>query len=174
MKKLLLCILLTCAMLCVGSVGYAIYFDERLAKDLEERGMEEVFWSHLQYDGIPVDLSMPPPGYDPAKDPNLEYTLAKGYKSEWDSYFYTENPVLTWNGISFHISDRAPNYNMWWCEFDTFIAWEFYFTEMFYEGGPAYPMDEETFVQFWSGLRHEGKPVDPFTAPPNYDPEMDY
>lgn len=169
MAKLLLSIMLICA-LAVGTSS-ATEFKNQWYWHMEV--LDDVFWCDLLCNGLPVDLNAPPPEYNASTDFNLSRRNEIGYQDAWYSYFYNEDPNLTWNEIVFSANIEPPNYSEWDLD-ERMDAWSLYFNEMYYDGGPEYVLNEQTSDQFWGNLTFRGAPVDINTAPPNYDPEQDY
>lgn len=135
----------------------------------------DVFWSNLTIadQSISIDFRSPPPNYDSTQDQDRDIRDTIGYEYVWKSYLYENSNVLAWKGIPFDIREEAPNYSEWHAS-STLTAWANYFTEMYHEGGANNPLASDDHIAFWIDLRYEGKPVDPYSAPPNYDPELDY
>ena len=161
MRKMLLIL----AMLCM------VFFHAGLAAAVE--ALPEVFYSNLKYEGAPVDLAEPSPACAEGKCLYTEY-LQKGHERCWMAYWYSSQAVLQWQDIYFSAVKKPPNYNDWvhW-DCHCTAVWGDYFTEMFYEGGAENPLADETYDWLWAGLRLNGRAVDPFTAPPNYDDSLD-
>lgn len=142
--------------------------------EMTTKALSGIFWPNLQYNGLPVDLTTPPPDYVPEDEQTAFYIDDIKYIENWRIYWYENASTLEWNGIEFNAAQQPPNYNGWayWdCRYTD--VWGEYFTEMYYEGGAENPLAADKYVEFWKGLRYEGNPVDPFNAPPNYDPAMD-
>lgn len=81
---------------------------------------------------------------------------------------------LQWAGIPFSLEERAPIMNEWIWGSHRASAWLAYFNDMYYFGGKAIQTDENGYSPFWDKLSFHGESIDPYTAPPNYDPDMDY
>ena len=97
-------------------------------------------------------------------------SLSKDWYVVYKELSQEERSLMEWRGIPFSDLETPPNNNSFWHG----GLWEIYFNEMYYLGGRSVQKDENGYSPFWDGLLFCGEPVDPYTAPPNYDAEMDY
>ena len=165
--KLLLSLVLACAMV-LGSASVAEVKYDRYWH-MENR--VDVFSRNIQCNGEYVDLAVPPPIYEKTEDALLAERAEIGYEDWWRAYFREDGSSLKWNGMTFYNNDDSPNFH------NTYITdrtdwWSLYFNEMYYDGGPVW--EDELMEEFWGNLTFNGKKVNVYAAPPNYDPELDY
>lgn len=150
---------------------FTIMLQAAFATTHAETGKDfDVFWSMLEYNGSVVDRFSPPP-LRSASSPE-EGDPEKGYENDWVSYLYRHPGITKWNGIAFDVSDCAPNYDTW-VSMSKIFFWETYFREMYNIGGAENPLAHDDYVDFWAKLEYEGGPINPFEAPPNYEPTYD-
>ena len=165
--KLLLSLVLACAVM-LGAAS-ATEFKDTWYWHME--GRVDVFWHYIKCDGEYVDLDVPPPNYDPEQDRNLSRRSEIGYESAWREYFYNEDPILTWHGMRVRIQDELSTY-LGAVKQDKIDAWSMYLNEMYYEGGPVW--EDKLMKEFWGNLTFNGKRVNVYAPPPNYNPDLDY
>lgn len=151
----LLCLVLMC--------GFAS------AENYEASEDSLLFWSKLTYQDKAVDITVPPPACD--------YTINGTYADQYLIYFVQQDDAsynLKWAGMTFDITQYAPNYDGGVNWNHPYKAWPRYFNEMYYLGGKAIETDENGYTPFWDMVTFNGESIDPYTAPPNYDPDLDY
>jgi len=141
----------------------------------EDQGsLQDVFWNNLRYNNGLVDFSQPSPACT-SEDALCSDFSQYPHEQCWKAYWFKDASMLEWFSIEFSASVRPANYsdwNHWDCHYTE--VWADYFAEMYYEGGVNNPLASDDYIAFWIDMRYEGAPVDPYSAPPNYDPELDY
>lgn len=139
--------------------------------------LQDIFWDNLRFNSAPIDLSKPLPDCKSGASPYCNPSIPNIHSECWKVFWYDCDAELTWNDIKIYAKDKngAPNYNDWvhW-DYHGIDVWADYFTEMYYESGPNNPLSSDEYDDFWLNLRLDGKPVDPYKQPANYDASLDY